>query len=48
MDYAGHNPDYKLFLGITDPEKWRKYLKENYHNCKFKIIEGRIIINYEG
>lgn len=47
LDYAAENPKLTFMLGTSNPDRWVKYLKENYPNCKFKIVEGGIVINSE-
>lgn len=45
LDYAAENPKLVFMLGTSDPARWEKYLKENHPACKFKIVEGGIILN---
>lgn len=45
LDYAGVTPSFNLFLGTSFPDKWEKYLKERYPNCKYRIEQGGININ---
>lgn len=48
LDYAAEHANIRFMLGTHNPEPWAQYLKENYPDCKFKVIEDGILINYKG
>lgn len=44
VDYAAIT-NHTLMLGSSQPRVWADYLKSNFPQCKFKLVEGGILIN---